>query len=110
MKTDIDIHNQTLEGGLNTYVRVGGSIEGPEEDANPAGRPTESTNLAPWYLSESEPPTQEHTWVGTRPHWHICSRQAAQSLWQPCLASVGKDASNLVEPWCARVGGYPELI
>jgi hypothetical protein len=31
----------------DTYGRVGGRIEGPEEDGNPTGRTTESTNLDP---------------------------------------------------------------
>jgi hypothetical protein len=27
-------------------------------------RPTESTNLDPWSLSETEPPTKEQSWAG----------------------------------------------
>jgi hypothetical protein len=26
--------------------------------------------LDPWGISESEPPTKEHTWAGFRPHKH----------------------------------------
>jgi hypothetical protein len=34
-------------------------IEGPKEDSDSTGRPTESTNLDPWGLSETELPTKE---------------------------------------------------
>jgi hypothetical protein len=36
-------------------------IEEPVEDRNSTGRPKESTNPGPWELSETEPPTKEHT-------------------------------------------------
>ena len=29
-------------------------------------RPTESTNLGPWQLTETEPPTKELAWAGPR--------------------------------------------
>jgi hypothetical protein len=38
-----------------------GRTEGPEGHGNPTGRPTESTNLDVWELSETEPLTKEHT-------------------------------------------------
>jgi hypothetical protein len=38
----------------------GGKIEGPEQDRNSTGRPTESTNMDPWGISEAEPPTKEY--------------------------------------------------
>ena len=31
------------------------------------GRPTVSTNLDPWELPETKPPTKEHAWAGLRP-------------------------------------------
>jgi hypothetical protein len=49
------------------YGRVGGRIVGPEGDRNTTGRPTESTNLDPWELSEIEPTSKEHTWAEPRP-------------------------------------------
>jgi hypothetical protein len=49
-----------------SYGRVGGIIEGPEGDRNVTGKPTESNNLNPWVLTETEPPTKEHTWAGPR--------------------------------------------
>ena len=75
----------------------------------------------PWVLSETEPPTKEHT-QAVPGSLHICSRCAAQSSsgssdnWigdcpkscclsleyvpltgLPCLASVGEDVSSPVE-------------
>jgi hypothetical protein len=37
-------------------------------DRNPIGRPTVLTNLEPWELSETEPPTKEHAGIGPRMH------------------------------------------
>ena len=42
-----------------SYEKVGGRIKDPEGNRNSTGRPTESTNLDPWGLSETEPPTKE---------------------------------------------------
>ena len=82
------------------YGRVRGKIDGPQRDRTyPRGRPTESTNLDPWKLPETEPPTKEQIQAGPWP-WHIYSRGL------PLLASVGEDVSNPVETWCPRVGGY----
>jgi hypothetical protein len=50
-----------LDRGWGPYGRVGRMIEGPEEDRNPTGRPTLSSNLDPWGFSETEPPTKEPT-------------------------------------------------
>jgi hypothetical protein len=44
--------------------KIGRRIEGPEQDRNSTGRPTESTNLNPWQLSETEPPTEEQMTAG----------------------------------------------
>jgi hypothetical protein len=53
------------------YGRVGGRVEGPGGDRDSTGRSTESTNLGPWELSETEPPTKEHTQTGPRPTAHM---------------------------------------
>jgi hypothetical protein len=45
------------------YDRVRGRIEVPEGDRNSTGRQRESTNLVSREVSETEPPTTEHTWV-----------------------------------------------
>lgn len=41
-----------------------GRIEGPKGDENHIGRPTESTNIDPWKLSETKPSTKEY--IGAR--------------------------------------------
>jgi hypothetical protein len=42
-----------------SYRRVGRKIKGPEKDRDSMGIPTESTNLDPWGLTETESPTKE---------------------------------------------------
>jgi hypothetical protein len=42
-----------------SYERVRRRIEGPEEDRDSTRRPTEPTNLDPWGLPDTEPPTKE---------------------------------------------------
>jgi hypothetical protein len=44
----------------------GARTEGPKENKDSTGRPTESTNLNPWWFPETEPPTKEQTWTGLR--------------------------------------------
>jgi hypothetical protein len=51
-------HPQPKMEVRDTYGRVEGKIKGPEVDGNPTERPTESTHLDPWELSESESPTK----------------------------------------------------
>ena len=34
-------------------------------------KPTESTNLGPWWLTETEPPTKEHAQAGPRLPAHV---------------------------------------
>jgi hypothetical protein len=89
-------------------------------------RPTPSTNLGPWGLTETEPLTKELAWTGSRP-LDISSRCAARSscgfpnnrsrgcLWFCCLpldlrplaglpgqASVGEDVLNPAATWGPR--------
>ena len=61
-ETDPDTHNQTLMEFGDSYGRTG-RIEAPEEERNSTGR---TTNLDLWKLSETEPPTKEHTWARIR--------------------------------------------
>ena len=51
--------------------REGKRIEGTREVKDTTGKPTESTNLDPWELPETEPPTKEHTQAGLRSLAHI---------------------------------------
>ena len=53
------------------YGGIRGRTEGGEGDDNPIGRPTMSTNLDPWELLETEPPTKEHTQAGLRAPEHM---------------------------------------
>ena len=64
----------------DTYGRVGGRIEAHKVNGNPIGRPTESTNLDPWELSESESPTKEHTWARMTPtrSTYVADRQFSE--------------------------------
>ena len=48
----------------DSYGRTGGRIVGPKEDKNHTAR---KVNSGPLWLPESESPTKEHTWAGTRP-------------------------------------------
>jgi hypothetical protein len=50
--------------------------EGTEEDDDPTGRPTVSTNLDTWKLPETEPPTKEHSQAGPWPLMHMRQRTA----------------------------------
>jgi hypothetical protein len=45
---------------VEAYGRIGGRIAGSEGDRNSTGRLTESTNLDPLRVLESETPTKEH--------------------------------------------------
>jgi hypothetical protein len=48
----------------DSYGRVWGRIKAPEGDRNSTGKPIKSTNLDFWGLSETKPPTKEHTRAG----------------------------------------------
>jgi hypothetical protein len=50
-----------------SYRRFGRRTERSEEDRDSTERPTESTNLDPWGLPETEPPTKERAWAGAKP-------------------------------------------
>jgi hypothetical protein len=50
---------------------VGHSIEKARGAKDTTKRPSESINLGPWGLTETEPPTKEHAGTGLRPHTHL---------------------------------------
>jgi hypothetical protein len=106
--------------------RAGKRIEGPSGDKNSTRRPTESTNLDPWELPETESATKGHTWARPRPPspLHICSRCAAWSSYRapnnwtggypwPCFLPVylapltglscliSEDVPSHAVTWCA---------
>jgi hypothetical protein len=53
------------------WIKVRRRIEGAERDGNPVGKPTVSTNLDPWELPETDPPTKELTQAGLRSLAHM---------------------------------------
>jgi hypothetical protein len=59
MEADAETHSQTLDGTWESCGRVGIRVEGPEKDRDSTGRRTVSTNLDPWRLPDTEPPTKE---------------------------------------------------
>ena len=63
--------------------RNGGKIEEPEGHKNSSARPTESTNLDPRGLPDTEKQIREHTRAGPRyqPHTDTSSRREA---WSSC--------------------------
>jgi hypothetical protein len=46
-------------------------LEEAEEEGDPVGQPAVSINLLPWGLSDTEPPTGQHTPADKRPLTHI---------------------------------------
>jgi hypothetical protein len=58
METDAETHSQTL-GGAKRHLYKRGRIEGARKTKNISRKCTESTNLGPYGLNESEPPTRE---------------------------------------------------
>jgi hypothetical protein len=58
---------------------IGENLEEAEE-GNPIRRPTVLTNLDPWDLSETGPPTRQHTPSEIRPPTHIQERAARSGL------------------------------
>ena len=50
-----------------SYRSLGGRIVGVRGVKDTKRRPTDSTNLGPWGLTEARPPTREHTGAGPRP-------------------------------------------
>jgi hypothetical protein len=93
-------------------------------------RPTESANLGPKGLTETELSTKVDTWASSLGPLYIYNRCVAWSLCGgpltigegamtmlcamdpffiarlPCLASVWEDALSPVVTWCIRVSGY----
>jgi hypothetical protein len=62
-----------------------------QEEGNPVGGPAVSINLDPQDLSDTGPPTRQHTPADMRPSTHIYSRGL------PGLCSIRDDAPNPLE-------------
>ena len=50
---------------MDPYRRVRERTAGAAGNGSPVGRTTISTNSDPWELSETKPPTKEHTQAGS---------------------------------------------
>lgn len=48
-----------------------GSIEGPKDDKDFTGRPTEATKRNHWLHLGTKPPPKEQAWAGSRPPIHM---------------------------------------
>ena len=66
-QTDAGTHSQTVNGVWGLLCKNGRKDCSPEGDKNSIGRTTESTNLEPLGLSESELLTKEYTRAGHSP-------------------------------------------
>ena len=63
-------------------------MEEAKEEGDPIVRPAVSTNLDPWELPDTEPPTRQHAGASQIPAPDTYSRGL------PDLASVGEDTSK----------------
>ena len=64
---------------------LGEGLKFPQRDGNPTRRPTVSTNLDPWELSETEPANKEHTQAWNEaPSTYVADMQLRLSL-HSCL-------------------------
>jgi hypothetical protein len=71
METDAEIHSQTLGRAQENLYKSEGRIVGDRKIKNTSRRPTESTNLGSWGLTETKPPMKEHAWARPRPPIHF---------------------------------------
>jgi hypothetical protein len=81
----------------NPYGWIRGTIKEAEGDGDPKGKPAVSMNSDPFELPETEPPTRQNTWTGSKPPAHIQQRTAWSGF-------SGKDAPNPQETWGPREG------
>lgn len=130
METASDTHSQTLDRAQGFLWRSRGKDCGTQRGQEHHRKRTESANIDPQCLSETEPPTRSKHRLDLSP-LHICSRCSAWSScrcsnnwirgcpWLHCLpvdpvhqtglpglASVGEDAPNPAVTWCVRVRWY----
>jgi hypothetical protein len=92
--------NQWTEVG-DPWGWMRGKLEKAEEEGDLIRRPIVSKNLDPWDLSDTEPPTRQHTPADLSPRTHIQQRTLG-------LDSVREDISNLKgleAPRRGRTGG-----
>jgi hypothetical protein len=71
METDAETHSQTLGRAQGVLWKSEGRIEGARGVNNNTKQCTESTNLGPCELTETETPTKEQAWTRPRPPTHM---------------------------------------
>ena len=64
---------------LRRLISIEHKIQCQQGDGNPTGRPTESTNLGPWELSQTEPPTKQYPLA---PGTYIAENWLVLSQWE----------------------------
>jgi hypothetical protein len=67
-------HNHWTEV-RHSYGWIRERLEDAKEEDDPIGRPAVSTNLEPWDLSDTEPPTRQHTGVE-----HHCGDEGQEGM------------------------------
>jgi hypothetical protein len=75
-ESDTDIYTQTMDRNCWLYDWIKKKIGEAEEENNPVGGPAVSTNLDPQDLSDTGPPTRQHTPADMRFPTHIQQRIA----------------------------------
>ena len=94
-----------LPSDLHHYLIKGRLIKIPHE-RNSTGRPTESTNMDPWGLSETEPPTKEQTGprfpctydvADVQVRLHVDPKQLEWALSQKLLLTCGISPISFAE-------------
>jgi hypothetical protein len=65
MEANAETHSQT--SGRAQYGRAGNRCEQARGLTDTTRRPTESANLGPERLTETEPPAKEHAWLDLDP-------------------------------------------
>ena len=99
IETGAETLHQTLDGAHNSCVRVGGKTEGPEEDRVFTGKLTESTNLNPWGLPETEIATKEQACTTPMSPAYVAEVQLGLHVGTP-TTEVGL-SMNLLPEFCS---------
>jgi hypothetical protein len=71
METDAETQSHTSGRAHESWRRVGDRIGQAGGVKDTTRRPTESSNLGPWGLTVTGPPTKEHAGVGPRSPTHL---------------------------------------
>ena len=83
-ESDADIYTQPMDRSQGSLWLNRKMLKEAEEEGDSIGRPAVSTNLDPQDLSDTEPPTRQHTPADMRQSTHIQERTAWSGLSQRC--------------------------